>query len=362
MIIAELYDFLAGLNGGAYKGLVIWLFTLAALLSRPFSGKLADTTGRMPIIIFGTLISVVASFIYPFITTLAGFFLLRFFHGLSLGFTPTGTGAYIADTIPETRRGEALGYFGFFTGLGMAIGPFAGSEIAFHFSMNAMFYTAGTCALVSALMFLGMKETLIDKQRFHPQMLKVTVHEIFEPGVAAPALVLMFTAYFFGVVLTIIPDLSEHLGMKNKAEFYSWYTGATIMVRFTTGKLSDRYKRIPILKTTLPVLAAGMFLLAFANTPLRLKMAAVITGISYGIIWPTLMAWAIDLSDKKYRARALGTFYMALELGIGWGALVAGWMYSDQVANIPATFITAGVLILLALGYLFFLKDPVKKL
>ena len=52
MIIPELPAFLTSLGGEDYKGLIIALFTLTAGISRPFSGKLADTIGRVPIILF----------------------------------------------------------------------------------------------------------------------------------------------------------------------------------------------------------------------------------------------------------------------------------------------------------------------
>ncbi|MFM7853920.1 MAG: MFS transporter, partial [Flammeovirgaceae bacterium] len=46
MIIPELPDYLTKLNGAKYKGFIISLFTVTAMLSRPFSGKLADMLGR----------------------------------------------------------------------------------------------------------------------------------------------------------------------------------------------------------------------------------------------------------------------------------------------------------------------------
>ena len=53
MIIPELPDYLTSLGGEEYKGLIISMFTLSAGLSRPFSGKLADTIGRIPVMVFG---------------------------------------------------------------------------------------------------------------------------------------------------------------------------------------------------------------------------------------------------------------------------------------------------------------------
>jgi len=55
MIVPELPAYLEGMGGGDQKGLIIALFTITAGLSRPFSGKLTDTVGRLPVMYVGTL-------------------------------------------------------------------------------------------------------------------------------------------------------------------------------------------------------------------------------------------------------------------------------------------------------------------
>jgi MFS family permease len=69
MLIPELPAYLTALGGAQYKGLIISLFTLTAMLSRPFSGKLADTIGRVPVIIAGSIVCFICSLVYPIVTT-----------------------------------------------------------------------------------------------------------------------------------------------------------------------------------------------------------------------------------------------------------------------------------------------------
>ncbi|MFD2786301.1 MFS transporter, partial [Hymenobacter rubripertinctus] len=66
MLLPELPDYLTRLGGGEYKGYIIALFMLTAGLARPFSGKLADTVGRIPVMVFGSLICFICGFFYPF--------------------------------------------------------------------------------------------------------------------------------------------------------------------------------------------------------------------------------------------------------------------------------------------------------
>lgn len=75
MIIPELPAYLTQLGGEDYKGFIIALFTLTAGISRPFSGKLADTIGRKAVIYFGITVCVFCSLLYPLLTSVAGFFI-----------------------------------------------------------------------------------------------------------------------------------------------------------------------------------------------------------------------------------------------------------------------------------------------
>ena len=166
MIIPELPAYLTSLGGEEYIGLIIALFTLTAGLSRPFSGKLTDSWGRIPVMVFGAVVSALVALFYPFISSVAGFLFLRFVHGLSTGFKPTGTSAYIADIIPSHKRGEAMGISGFAGSLGMAIGPAVGPLIAANYSIEVMFYASSVFAFLSIAILLGLKETAKDSSGF----------------------------------------------------------------------------------------------------------------------------------------------------------------------------------------------------
>jgi MFS family permease len=142
MIIPELPDHLTQMGGQAYIGLIIFLFTLTAGLSRPFSGKITDTIGRIPVMAFGSLVCCVCALFYPFIHFVAGFMWLRLIHGMSTGTKPTATAAYIADIAPVDRRGEAAGMLGIFTATGMSVGPTIGSYLTEWAGINATFCIA----------------------------------------------------------------------------------------------------------------------------------------------------------------------------------------------------------------------------
>ncbi|MCL6259095.1 MFS transporter [Aquiflexum sp. TKW24L] len=361
MIIPELPSYLSSLGGEDYKGLIIALFTLSAGLSRPFSGKLADKIGRIPVMVFGAVVCIIASLAYPIITSVAGFLFLRFMHGFSTGFTPTGISAYVADIVPFTRRGEAMGIQSLFGSLGMAAGPATGGYIGSIWGIQPLFYTSAFTAILSILILIRLKETVSQPEKFHPRLLKLKRDELIEKRVLAPSLVLFLTVFSFGAVLTIVPDFSEHLGILNKGLFFAVFTLSSLGIRIIAGRASDKYGRIPVMLVACLSMGVSMFLIGFAESKAMFLFGGVIFGASVGMNSPTISAWTIDLSLDQFRGRALATMYIALESGIGVGALVSGYVYANKSGNFPLVFSIAGIFSLIAFVILLFLRNTQKK-
>lgn len=344
MLIPELTEYLTSLGGAEYKGLIIALFTLTAGISRPFSGKLADTFGRIPVMAVGSIVCFVCGMLYPILTTIAGFLFLRLVHGFSTGFKPTATSAYIADIIPQSRWGEALGIHGMCFSVGMALGPALGSYVRSAYGMNALFYTSSFFALLSIVILMNMKETLEDKQKLSLRLLKIGKGDIIAIEAIPAAVVTLLSYVSYGVILTLIPDWAHHIGVENKGLFFVVFTLFSILVRFFAGKASDRRGRISVIRTGLLLLTMALICIALLQNDTGLYLSAALYGIATGILSPAINAWTADLSHPDHRGKAMATMYIALEIGIGSGALFAGWYAGRSVDDIAgAIYITAAV-------------------
>ncbi len=357
MIIPELPDYLTSLGGQDYKGLIIGLFTIAALISRPFSGKLADTAGRIPVIFIGSFVCVIMGLLYPLLGTVVGFLILRFFHGFSTGFQPTGTTAYVADVVPINKRGEALGYMGVAGNLGFASGPSIGSVVANQFGTDAMFYLSSGIALFSVLILFRLNETLDKKEPFKLKHLAVWKESLFDPAVLPATLVMTLSSFCFGLMLTIIPDFSTHLGIANKGLFFTVFTVGSIVSRILGGKASDVYGRVPVLVIALLLLGGGMVSMAYTTDMTWFYISSILFGLGSGMTTPTLFAWTVDLGDSRNKAKSIATVYMGLEAGIFLGAIISAEIYSNISANFTWTFLSGGITCFLGLLYLAFRRS-----
>ena len=352
MIIPELPAYISSMGGEDYKGLIISLFAFTAAVSRPFSGKLADQIGRRPVMIFGTLAAAVSSALYPFISGLFAFFLLRLIHGLSTGFKPTGTTAYLADIVNDKNRGEALGLLGMSGSIGMAAGPAIGSALALSFGMNTMFMISSLTGFLSMACIFFIKESVPNTKRFNSAMLLVRKNEIIERRVFPSSIVMLLTTYSFGMVLTIIPDLSDFLEVKNRGLFFSVMLIFSIITRLFSGKASDKYGRVKLLLMGTFSLFLATGILAFASNQAIYFAGAVIFGISTGINSPTIFAWTVDLADPSKRGKAIATMFIALEVGILTGAILSAELYSNNPSGFLLAFASGAILALTAFIYL----------
>ena len=357
MIIPELPEYLRSMGGEEYIGLIIGLFTATAGLSRPFSGKLTDTIGRMPVQVIGTMVCVVASLLYPFATTVFGFLLLRFFHGFSTGFKPTATAAYLADIVPISRRGEAMGILGVSMNAGASIAPPIGSYLAQAYSMEVMFYASSGVALVSVIILLGMKETLLNKQPFSAGLLWIKRHEVYDRSALAPATIVLLIYMGLGALLTIGPDQGDYLGMKNKGLFFTSFTACSVLSRLVAGKVSDRYGRVKVLQVSIVLLSLSLAFFALVNSVWMFLLATGFLGFAMGTASPSVFAWTIDRAKEENRGKAMATIYIGLEISIGFGAIFSAWLYNNDPTNFGFTFLVLAALTTLGLLFLYKRED-----
>ncbi|MBL7814096.1 MAG: MFS transporter [Saprospiraceae bacterium] len=357
MLIPELPDHLTSLGGADYKGYIIALFTLTAGISRPFSGKLTDTVGRVPIMVFGSLVCVLCSAFYPFMTTIFGFLLLRLCHGFSTGFKPTATAAYVADVVSIERRGEAMSAIGISSSIGYSIGPVFGSWITEGFGFTGLCVLSSVSALLSVVILVrNMEETLTERQPFSLKLLKINRFDIFSIAAMPTFIVQFLVSFASGASLTLIPDYSKQIGIANKGLFFAVFTAASLVIRLVASKSSDKYGRVIVLRWATLTTIVSMTILAFFPTYWAFILASIIYGIGWGLSTPTLQAWAVDLVSQENRGRGLATMFIALEAGIGFGAWASQELYRNDPLKMSLPFQVSACMAVLALIYLFFRK------
>ena len=373
MVLPELPGFLAGLGRPDLSGWIVGLFTVGAFVSRFLSGRIADRAGRKPVMLFGTWVTLLAGLGYIGVGAIQGgvmwsgvpvavwmFLALRLIHGMSTGFRPTGTTAFITDITPLKRRGEALGYLGVAGNAGMAGGPAIGSWLTVEYGYNAMFIASTLFGIIALLMTLRLPETLPNGRKVQWDDLNVFKGDVLDWSSWPAALGLLPVAFAFGTFLTISPDFVGSLGYVYKGTFNTIIVAASISMRLIAGRASDWYGRVPLLLIGGGMLAVGMFGLSIAETKWTAALAGIIYGMSVGINMPAIMAWTADLAKPGRVALAMGTMLMSLELGIGVGAVYSGYQFQGDLNAISGLYAAAGAFGLIGFIVLLVFRKKVR--
>jgi MFS family permease len=352
LIVPELPALLDTLGGGSYKGLIIGLFTVSAAISRPFSGKWVDIVGRKPIILVGGLVCCLVGLIYPISVWFSSVWLLlslRLLHGFSTGFQPTGMTSYVSDLAPASRRGEAIGIISMAGTVGMGLGPALGGYLGQFLSIQYLFLISAFMGLCSALCVMQLKETLPNPEPFSKKLFALKRQDVFESRALIPFISITFTCFIFGAILTLAPDISVRLGIENKGLFFTFMTVASVSTRFLGGKISDRIGRVPVLIIAQILLTSSALGLAYCSSAVVFLGLAVILGLGLGLNSPTLFAWAVDLASPEFKGRSISTVFLGLEIGIGCGAFLGGFLYNNDFSQIHLPFLAATTALLISL-------------
>lgn len=355
LIMPELNNFITNLGGEKQKGLIILLFSVSAGLSRPFSGKIADIVGRKWVMYTGIICSFIICLSYSFVDSILFFLLLRFLHGFSAGFAPTGATALLTDVIPDNSRGTAMGIWGTFISLGIGVGQSLGSWIYQLFGFEVLFMSAAFITCISFVMVSIAKESLQIQQKMSLQHLKITWKDVFEPNVLPAALVMFLTAICSGIIFVVTPDISGMLHIENKGFFFGFYVISTILIRLLTSSVSDRIGRPQTLIIGVSILITSMILIATVDSQFSYIVAAIVFGFATGISSPTLFAWTADLSHKDRRGVGAGTMFLALEFGIIAGSVITLLVYDNSPTGVYRAFLIGAFSALLALSFLIYI-------
>jgi len=343
LILPEMNGFISGLGGSEVKGSIIFLFSVAAGVSRPFAGRLADLIGRKRSVFIGLGIAIAASISYAWVGALSVFFVLRFAHGLSAGFAPTGATALLTDILPPGRKGAAMGLWGTFISLGIGVGQALGSYIFERSNFDTLFMTSAAFGILALLLLSPIKETLPEQQAFQWRQLLIKWEDVVEPSVKPAALIMLLTAISSGLIFVLTPDYSTYLGIANKGYFFGIYVLSTIGIRLVFSSLSDRIGRRETMVIGCSLLVLSMVLLGYTDDVWSYSFAAAIFGLATGISSPTLFAWTADLSLAHRRGTGSGTLFIALEIGILIGSGLTFLFYKNTIESARhCLFIAAG--------------------
>jgi MFS family permease len=352
LLMPTLPMFIKELGGSESQvGFIIGVFTISAVIIRPLIGGLMDKYGRRVFIISGLLFFAITMYFYNLVIGIVFLVILRILHGVSWAMATTSIGTAVTDVIPESRRGEGMGWYGLSMTLGMALGPILGLWVAESFSFNYLFVLCTILALIAFILAFSTKIPVIE----HTHKSKISfLGKEFLPM----AIVTFFLSITFGGITIFLPLFAAKIQV-NAGTFFLVYAVTLALIRPITGKISDKYGEDVIIIPALFTLIIALLVLTFTNGIVGLVITAILYGIGFGSAQPALQVAILRLAKPEKIGVANATFFTAFDLGIGFGSIILGLIL--QLIGYKLLFIvcaTSGFISLLI--FIFFVKKTLK--
>ncbi|MBI4287340.1 MAG: MFS transporter [Chloroflexi bacterium] len=300
-------------------GLVIAAFAVTSLATRPFAGQATDIWGRKRLMVLGGLGMGLSPLLYIVSTSVLPLIGARLVQGIAFGVMGTATAALLADVVPASRRGEAVGYFGMSNNLAMAAGPALGIVILQGLGFTNLFLVSAGIGSLAFVFALLVREPPRQSRPNSPKRSPLVVR-----AALFPASMMFFYALTFGGVVTFLPLFAVSRGLGNPGLFFTVQATVVMALRGFTGKLSDRFGRGAVALPGMVALAISLVLLSRASSVPAFLTTAALYAVAFSCIQPSMTALVMDRVKPEMRGAAMGTFISSMDAGIGSGALLWG--------------------------------------
>jgi MFS family permease len=140
-------------RGVENPGLYFTVQAMALMLSRTFSGRLADRRGRIFVIVPGLICMAVGLLLIPFAHSLLHLMLAAVFIGLGFGSSQPATMALALDPVTPDQRGMAISTYFLGFDSGISVGSFLPGAIAVMFGLTTVWFFSAICVLLGLIGF-----------------------------------------------------------------------------------------------------------------------------------------------------------------------------------------------------------------
>jgi MFS family permease len=342
-------------------GLTIATFAGAAILARPFLGRLADRYGRRAIIVAGALLAGLTGLLMSQVDEFWQLLPLRAVMGIGEAAVFVGAATLIADLSPADRRAEGASYFSVAVFGGIGLGPVIGEYVLDDTRFEQAFVVAAVFALVAAAIAVFAparveSPTPPGENTIESAQTTSGRRRLIHPAAIMPGLVLASGVAAFSTFGAFIPDYSRSVGLATSGGLFAVYSLTSVLVRIFGATLPERLGPRRAVTIALGNVLLGLSILAAFPTVPALWIASVFVGLGMAFNYPSLLALTVNRVSDSDRAWAISSFTMFFEVGSVFGGLVIGAF--AQVVGKQTGFLGGVVCCLVGLWLLRFRLVP----
>jgi DHA2 family multidrug resistance protein len=313
-----------------------WILTsylVANAIVLPLSGWISNTIGRKKYFMISLLLFTVSSVFCGFAPTLSAMIIFRVMQGAGGGGLQPVAQAILADTFPESKRGQAFALYGITTVLAPIIGPTLGGWITDNYSWRWIFFINIPVGILALMLVEQLVEDPAYLRRLARKFIKIDYIGIglLAIGIAALQVVLdkgqeddWFGSHFI-LTLAIVAVITLVALF-----FWEWFHDHPVIdVRL--------FKHFNFLTTNLMMFGFGVMMFStLVMMPLYLQTLMGYTAESAGLVLS--FGGLFLLLELPMVGRLLGKVQARRLVTLGWLAMAIGMWYSTHMMDTLISF------------------------
>ena len=338
-------------------GIVVGAFAVSAIVLRPVIGWVGDTRGRRLLIVVGALVVALGMLAHIPADSVGPLIVARLVVGAGQGTMFVGAATLVNDLAPAERRGEAASYFSVAIYTGLGVGPFLGESLLRATTYDTVWLAVAVGMLIAALIGLTLPRGLpaLDEGAPPPRP-RTGMGKLLHPDGVRPGIVLFLGVVGFIGFNTFVPLYGEEIGIDDVAAVFLLYAVVVLIVRIAGSRLPDVYGPVVIGTIGLGAGAIGLLGIAAWQVPLGLYIFTVVLAAGSALIYPALMAAAVNSAPDSERSAVVASFTMFFEVASAGGGAVLGAVASQT--SYAGAFVAASMFSVMALVILHLYLRP----
>lgn len=340
--------------GDIMVSLVTSVFALTAIASRFMTAFLMRRVSRNVLLYIGLAIAAAITGLYVVADSIGSLLLMRVGYGIGFGIASTIIPTIVSQIIPSKRMGEGIGYFGLSTSLAMSIGPMIGLNVMKQSGFGTL-AMIGTFTLLLAFPVLLFSRSLpavpkkqpIERSIAPSKPLKVP----FNTKLVLPAILNVLLAITYGGLLSFIALFGEAVHLEQVGLFFLFNAITIIIIRPISGRLFDKRGPAAVLIPAAVCVVASLTVLSYTTSIPMLIISALLYGLGFGAIQPTIQAWMLRTSTPAQYGMANSMFYNSTDLGVASGAIILGAISAASDYGMMYRY-SAGFMVLFLIVYI----------
>jgi MFS family permease len=338
-------------------GVVMGASAISAIVLRPAIGRAGDVRGRRTLIVGGALVTAVGIGAQIPADTVPLLIVARLIVGAGQGALFVGSATLVNDLAPPDRRGEAASIFSVAIYVGLGFGPFLGEWLLGRASYDAV-WVAVVCGLLASAV-IGMAAPaglpVIDEDE-EPPLARTGMARLLHPAAVGPGIVLLLGVVGFIGFNTFVPLHGEEIGLDDVATVFLLFSFVVLAVRLKGSRLPDVHGPVVIGTIALVASTIGLLGIAIWLEPIGLYAFTVPLAVGSALLYPALMAAAVNSAPDNERSSAVATFTMFFEVATALAGAVLG--IAAALTSYSGAFVVAALFALAGLAYLHLRLKP----